>query len=237
MTGERQIIPTVAAWKLVGAGLLLQIVLIWDMGAFILTDALVERSLDLTDYPFTDPAVMGLNRLLVVTIWTISVGMVVSWSRNRDLLNWVFNWEYDRTVLVAGFAAVGLHVLDNLVMSTVGSEDFAPRIFGEYGVFVFTYGSPEGTALFVAQSLYYLLEALIVVFMIALFQAAGEQQFGVPPVPWGGIGLALTWGAFHFMMGATVEMLVLPLGMGVVYLLGRKHVIPVFLVVILTFFV
>jgi len=39
--------------------------------------------------------------------------------------------------------------------------------------------------------------------MIALFQRAGEQQFDIPAVPWGGIGIALTWGALHLLTGGT----------------------------------
>jgi hypothetical protein len=55
--------------------------------------------------------------------------------------------------------------------------------------------------------------------------------------PWGGIGLAFTWGALHYLTYPTLEVVVLPLAMGVVYLLGKKHVVPVFLAVFLVFVV
>jgi drug/metabolite transporter superfamily protein YnfA len=64
--------------------------------------------------------------------------------------------------------------------------------------------------------------ALHVVFMIGLFQRAGDQWFGRTYLPWGGIGLALTWGTLHYLTYPTLEVVVLPLAMGVVYLLGKN---------------
>jgi len=237
LAGTHRIPSGMAAWKLAGVALLLQIVLFWDVGALFVTDALVPGSIGLSDYPFADPAVMMLNRLLVVAVWALAVGVVAYWCWERGLLHRLFTWEYNSTVLTASLAAVALHVADNLVMSTVGSEDLFPRVLGEYAIFASTYGSPDGAIVFLTQLLYYLLETLVVVIMIALFQRAGEQQFDIPAVPWGGIGIALTWGALHLLTGGTFEMLVLPLGMGIVYLLGNKHVLPVVLVVVLAFFV
>jgi hypothetical protein len=41
----------------------------------------------------------------------------------------------------------------------------------------------------------------------------------------------------HFVLSPTLEVLVLPLAMGAVYVFGRKRVVPVFLAVLLVFFV
>ncbi|WP_436926066.1 hypothetical protein [Halosimplex amylolyticum] len=139
---------------------------------------------------------MALNRLLVVVIWALAVRIVASWSRERDLLGQLLTWEYTGAVFVGIPAAVVLHAADNLVMWTIGSEDLALRTFGEHAIFASTYGSPDAAAVFLMQLLYYLCEALVVGFMIALCQQAGEQQFGVPSMPWGGIGIALSWGRY-----------------------------------------
>jgi hypothetical protein len=51
-----------------------------------------------------------------------------------------------------------------------------------------------GTRYVLAALLVFLLESTIVILLLALFQKAGEVWTISPPVPWGGIGLLLTWG-------------------------------------------
>lgn len=184
---------------------------------------------------FEDARVMALNRLLVVGLWAAGIGVAYHWSRSRGVFQQLFTWEHDATVLAASLAAVALHLLNNVVMSVLETGSLAPQMLGEYALYVSTYGPPEGTAVYALQLLYYLVESLIVVGMIALYQRAGERDFDANYVPWGGIGLALTWGALHALMSGSLEVLVLPLAMGVVYLVGKKHAVPVFLAVALVF--
>lgn len=51
-----------------------------------------------------------------------------------------------------------------------------------------------------ALLLYYACETLVVVTVLACGQRAGELRFGRPAVPWGGLVLALTWGAVHVLL-------------------------------------
>jgi len=92
-----------------------------------------------------------------------------------------------------------------------------------------------GTAVYALQLLYYLFESLLVVGMIVLYQRAGERVLDAEYVPWGGVGLALAWGVLHVLMSGLLEAIALPLLMGVVYLLGEKHFVPVFLAVSFAF--
>lgn len=228
---------TATWWKLVGAALGLQMVLLWDVGALFLTDALVDASVGFEDYPFEDVSVMVLDKSLVVGPWALVTGVVYVWTRRTGLFGRMFTWGREEGVVVASLGAVGIHVLVNVVLAVVANETIAPQGFGEYAAFAEIYGSDVGAFVFLIQVVYYLFEALLVVFMIGLFQLAGDRYVGREYVPWGGIGLALTWGLLHVLMNPTLEMVVIPLAMGVIYLVGKKHVIPVFLAVFLVFFV
>jgi len=62
------------------------------------------------------------------------------------------------------------------------------RRYGELGALVTCF-----------QFLYYLLESVMVVLILGLWQRAGGIWTGITNVPWGGLGLTLTWGAAHFL--------------------------------------
>lgn len=235
--GLQQAASDASWWTLVGAALFLQLVLLWDVGALFVTDALVEASVGFEDYPFEDVRIMVLDKFLVVGLWALLTGAVYVWTRRTGLFDRMFTWQSEGTVLVASLAAIGLHALDTVVTAAVTDQSIAPQGLGEYAAFVGVYGSDVGALVFLIQGLYYLFEALIMVFMIGLFQLAGDRRFDREYVPWGGIGLALTWGVLHLMMNPTLEVLVIPLAMGIIYLLGKKHVVPVFLAVFLVFVV
>lgn len=51
------------------------------------------------------------------------------------------------------------------------------------------------------QNIYYIVEAVLVVLLVALMQSAGEVWFKKPSLPYGGIGLMLTWGLGHLTHG------------------------------------
>ena len=76
---------------------------------------------------------------------------------------------------------------------------------------------------------YYVLEAMFVVWIADGFQTAGALLTKRIRIPWGGIGLALTWGAMHiytkgFAMGWRA--MAYGLFMGVLYEVSRKSVWP-----------
>jgi len=87
------------------------------------------------------------------------------------------------------------------------------------------------------QFLYYLLESSMVVLILAAWQRAGEVWTGRPLVPWGALGLTLTWGLAHFAsqpQGA-LWVVVSALLFGFVFVGVRKSFGPTLVVVWLTF--
>ena len=73
------------------------------------------------------------------------------------------------------------------------------KLVGEYERLLPEHGdtAPLAGALLVA---YYLCESLVIVLVLALGQRAGELRFGRPAIPWGGMLLAITWGATHILL-------------------------------------
>lgn len=217
-------------------GVILQVVLLWDVAAMFLTDILFSKNLEMGAYP-EQAGVMASNRVIVIGLWVLSVGLVYFWSRKHELFTRMFP-KGDRALLfLASMIAIGLHFLVSFVMVFVANESLTPQGIGEHAFFVGMYGSVEGTIVFGLQCLYYVFESLIVVFMIGLFQRAGDQLLHRQYIPWGGIGLTLTWGLIHFLMYPSLEMLAMPLSMGIIYLIGGKHIVPVFLSALLVFLI
>lgn len=75
-----------------------------------------------------------------------------------------------------------------------------PQFYREYQLFFDNHGSMAIVVRFL-KNIYYFVEAMIVVLLLALMQRAGELIFKVGNFPYGGIGLLLTWGMVHLTKG------------------------------------
>jgi hypothetical protein len=95
-----------------------------------------------------------------------------------------------------------------------------------------------GLTRFIAQYIYYFVEAVLITLVIVFGQHAGELGFKKPGIPWGGYLLALTWGLIHFLVNTpsvglfTVALSVL---FGLFYLLMNKNVRYAFFLIALVF--
>jgi len=99
------------------------------------------------------------------------------------------------------------------------------KLVGEYGRLA---ADDQGTAplLFAVLLAYYLCEVAVVVLLVVLGQRAGELRFGRPAVPWGGLVLALTWGATHILLQGPATGLYAMLASllyGLVFSLGNRR--------------
>ena len=75
-------------------------------------------------------------------------------------------------------------------------------------------------------------------FILSFFQMAGEKKFKYIYIPWGGLGVALTWGVLHFTsIENAVYAAVMSTIIGIVYILGKKAFIPTFLMTFLLFMI
>ena len=111
-----------------------------------------------------------------------------------------------------------------------------PSFLREYRGFEHRYAG-HGAIVALSQYLYYLLESAMVLLMIALFQRAGEIWTRLAWLPWGGLGLTLTWGLAHYAShpeGASTVVLSALL-FGLVFVGVRKSVLPSLATVYLAF--
>ena len=170
-----------------------------------------------------------------IVIWSLWVSVIVAWSRKRSVLGSLISGQAGSrafAVLLAG--AVLLGVIGFVEARTSG--DRFPSIVGEYQGFVQLYAG-HGLVVTVFQYLYYMLESAMVVALLALFQRALEKWTHHALVPWGGIALALSWGAAHLGThpeGAVVVMLV-ALVYGVAFVVAKKSAPAILALVFLGF--
>jgi len=178
---------------------------------------------------------MIINRLLVVASWVVGFKIMYGWCKKQNVLQGFFDLTFNLRVVILILIAIALHLGDNLLLY----RDITPQAVGEYSYFVSNYSVVQGSIVYFLQVFYYIFEALLVLLMLALFQLAGEIKFNKQYIPWGGIAIALTWGALHFMHGFTagIYSLIVSLVIGIIYIAGKKYFIPAFVMIFLLFFI
>ncbi|MCT1396062.1 hypothetical protein M4D51_10025 [Microbacterium sp. p3-SID338] len=132
-------------------------------------------------------------------------------------------------VLVAGAVAIGVRVVVLQEWKLVGEYERLSAAQGE--------ATPLAFALLLV---YYLCEACVILLVIALGQRAGEIAFGRPALPWGGLVLALTWGAVHiFLQGPATGVYAMAAAVlyGCIYAWGNRRTAPTYLLVTAAFLV
>jgi len=131
--------------------------------------------------------------LCSITLWTISAALIVRWARRRGVFESLISMRTDRRVLLV--SCLGVVIL--AAISWLESRGVSLSLVSEYRGFEHRYPG-YGVLLTTFQYIYYLLESVMVVLILATWQRAGEIWTGMAKIPWGGIGLTLTWGLAHF---------------------------------------
>lgn len=164
-----------------------------------------------------------IHWLLVTTVWGLSIAFVFhlsakhgfSVTKNQKKPN-----QRQRILLLA------LVIFGILFMSSTWDMRLKPYV--EYTRFIQN-GTLAGTAQFLFQYLYYLMESLLIFSLTAMGQRAGELFFPSPVthrIPWGGLFCALTWGMLHGLtkdLETAVFCIVLSALFGYSYLISNKN--------------
>lgn len=175
--------------------------------------------------------------VLTIFVWLIGVFVIISWAKHRQILAKLIDFKLSKRVLYMSALSI-LVVVSSALIQHVFNGAQLPQVYSEYRGFVRMYGE-HALIVTVFQVLYYFAEMLLVLIMIVLFQRAGELIFKRPYFPYGSIGLMLTWGMIHFVshpagaLGVTIWALV----PGILYILGKKNVIPVYIALVLGFII
>lgn len=154
---------------------------------------------NLNDF-FTSPwYVLVIHWSIVIVLWVVGAAILLAWLRKREMFEKVISLRWSSDVLPLLIVAFVMSFLFALVDVWLNEESI-PQIYREYQNFRLEHGS---MSLWVAlvQNIYYIVEAVLVVLLVALMQRAGEVWFKKPNLPYGGIGLMLTWGLGHLTHG------------------------------------
>lgn len=173
--------------------------------------------------------------ILTILIWGTGAFLILFWLKKRGILQNVFSFGLrKKTLIMITFAIIIV-----LALSILEAKIFSQKLFQitrEFTGFQKVHGR-NALILSVFQNLYYFFESLLVILIIAFFQMAGELWFNWKKIPWGSIGLFLTWGLGHFIshpQGA-LYIAVFSLIPGIIYLLSDKNFYPLFLLVFTSF--
>lgn len=169
----------------------------------------------------------GAN-LFSTLLWVITVLLVLRWAKRRGESSELLGWRFDKQALLV----FGLGVILLIVVIRWGAPSDSPwlRVVSEYRGFERQYPG-YGVAVTAAQHIYYIAESAMVALCLAAWQRAGEVWTDKKVIPWGGVGLALTWGMAHGIWGLLPSLL-----LGGIFVGTRKNVVLT-LAAVLTIFV
>lgn len=211
-------------WRCLLLGIVTFLLLGADMASVVVAKLLDGRAASDPQFWSTNWYATVGGFVCSVLIWSVWVGVLLRWSRKRRVLGSLVRMQAgsrEWAVVLAGVVVLGLI---GWVEARTSGSDF-PSLVAEHGGFVQLYGD-RGLAVTLFQYLYYLLESAMVVALVSLFQRAGEKWTRRVVIPWGGIALALSWGAGHLAThpeGAAVVMLIAVI-YGVAFVLAEKSV-------------
>ncbi len=94
---------------------------------------------------------------------------------------------------------------------------------------------------FIFQYVYYMFEMLIVTLTVVFTQQAGEKLFKNSYIPYGGIVLALTWGASHFITQGSpliaLSYVMCALLFGIAFTAAKKNIYIAYPVILIMFLI
>ncbi len=174
---------------------------------------------------------------VTVLIWCLAAFFFSTWAIKRRVFSELINFRLNSKVLLYTLASVLIVILAAIVESRLTGARI-PQIYSEYLGFQNMYG---GNALVVTifQNIYYIFEMVLVLIMLAFFQKAGELWFKNEKVPYGGIGIMLTWGLIHFVSHPEGALWITMWAIvpGLMYIVSNRSFYPVYALLLLGFII
>lgn len=173
--------------------------------------------------------------ILTMIVWLIGVYLITMWAKKKDVLNQLVDFTVSKKTIYLIILAVGIALISACIQLIINDHEI-PQIYQEYKGFVTMYAN-HAFIVTLFQVLYYIVEMVLVFIMIVLFQRFGEDMFKNKRVPYGSIGLMLTWGMIHFVShpAGALYVTLWALVPGVLYVFGGKRFLPVYLLLVLGF--
>lgn len=165
-----------------------------------------------------------LAQLLMVTV--LRALCLVVYARWRDFQQVIqINYRFPRrsAIMVAASIPLAFLISNNFEIPS----GYHPQVVQALHYSTTQFGEVVGVPVTVAQYLYYASEGILLVFLTDAFQALAEAHSLRPEIPWGGLGLALTWGLLHISTKGflvAIAAVVTGLVVGVLYLLTSRSI-------------
>lgn len=170
-----------------------------------------------------------------IFIWLFGIFLIVRWIIKKDVLQDLVSFKYSKHTHMQVLLALGIVLLIAFFQS-YNDKTQVPQIYIEFKGFLNMYGS---NALFVTffQVMYYFVEMLLVLLIIIFFQRFGELFFKNSFIPFGSIGLMLTWGMIHFISHpeGALSITIWAFIPGCFFLYSKKSFFPAYLFLVLGF--
>jgi hypothetical protein len=178
---------------------------------------------------------------IIVLCWLVIFLMFVWYNSKNNLIFWVkfhFDKYFARFILcfciIYIFLLFARNGLFNIFLVSAWSN-IKLNVVKEYYFYLF---NVKDIRLFYMQIMYYLLESAIVTCLIALFQEFGEK-FRHKNLPWGAIGISLTWGLLHILTQGVFDgifIIFIAFILGVAYQFCNKSTLFLYLLLLNVFF-
>jgi hypothetical protein len=174
---------------------------------------------------------------VTILIWGVGALIFIRWAKNKKVFSELINFTLDKRgilLLILGSAFV---VIYSLIQANIAGHTI-PQIYREFLGFKNMYGD-KALIVSLFQNVYYVFEFVLVIIMIAFFQKTGEMWFKINKIPWGSLGLMLTWGSIHFVTNpdGALGVMIFSVLAGIIYVLGKKSFYPLYLVLLLGFII
>ena len=180
------------------------------------------------NFHFSPKKITGLTYgsalLAIVILRLLSLLFYRKWAKGKG--SWEINYSFGKLS--------GAFVLSFLIFETIWENGISiPKklqFLVELSFFLEKYGHKYGYILSGLQSIYYIVEGLLIILLLYAFQKIGEVKFKSKSVPWGGLGLMVFWGSPHFLKGISTGIYALIVAgiFGIFYQLDGKRALPVF---------
>jgi hypothetical protein len=174
---------------------------------------------------------------VTIILWAAGAWIIYKWAKKKGVQADVLRVNINRCDLILIVIGVAFVIVYELVYSRITGLRI-PQIWREYLGFQGMYGS-QAWIVSLFQNLYYLMEFIMVVMIIAFFQRAGELWSKLSWFPWGGIGLSLTWGMIHLVTNpqGALGVIVWSLILGILFILSKKSLFTTWIVGVLGFII
>lgn len=181
--------------------------------------------------------VLVVHWVIVIVLWVSGAAVLLLWLRKRETLEKVISFRWSAKILPLLIVAFVLSFIFALLDFWLNGESI-PQFYREYQKFKLEHGSMS-IWVWLVQNVYYIVEAVLVVLLVALMQRAGEVWFKKLYFPYGGIGLMLTWGLGHLIHGLQSGLYITAFSLifGWLFIKGGKQWWPSLLFIWLLFFI